>query len=107
MTDHKINETWRYLHRVDYFRLGNGESRVLEHTERIADAGWCFRRAGMTRDEWLTYYTELCAHDFLTRARAVSGNWLVIVYQDRGASDQRLVCSIRLTYPGHDRVDAG
>jgi hypothetical protein len=98
-------QTWHYLHRVDYFRLGKAHSRVLEHTEQVADAGWCFRRAGMTRNEWLAYYTELCAREFLDRAHAAKGVWMVIVYQDRGPDDQRLLCSIRLIYHGRDRVD--
>jgi len=88
--------TWDYLHRIEYFRvLAKGE-RIHEHTEVVADAGWCFRRAGMTRDEWLSYYTRVCAIDYLDRRQAAPGTWLAVVYQQRGAK-RRLLCSATLS----------
>jgi hypothetical protein len=97
MAKETIGQSWDYLYRIDYFRLGKAHSRVLAHTERVADAGWCFRRAGMTRNEWLAYYTEMCAREFLDRVGAAKGTWIVIVYEDRGPNDQRLLCSVRLS----------
>src|SRR5437764_10588458 len=94
---------WNYLHRIDYFLVGKGGTRTLEHTEVVEDAGWGFRRDGMTRDEWRVHYTRVCAEDFLDRVHGATGEWVVIVYQDRGTDNRPLVCSIRMRYRGSNR----
>lgn len=92
-----LSPTCDYPHRIEYYRvLGRGE-RIHEYTEVVTDAGWCFRRAGMTRDEWLGYYTRVCATDYLDRTCAAPGRWLVVIDQQRG-DERRLLCSITMTH---------
>ncbi|WP_137811813.1 hypothetical protein [Gandjariella thermophila] len=96
---------WDYWHHIDYHRkLPRGE-RVLEYTEIVQDHGWCLRRTGMTREQWLTVYTRSCAEGFLGRVSAAPGVWVVIVWRTPRDARRHVVCSIELPWRTH-RSDA-
>jgi hypothetical protein len=90
---------WNYLHRIEYVRVVKGE-RIHERTELVEDAGFCYTRNGMTREQWLVYYTKACAEDYLLRTGLATGIWLVTVYQQRPEDENRLLCSIRTRWTG-------
>jgi hypothetical protein len=82
-----VMPTWDYWHRLEYRREIAKGNRVLEYTEYAEDAGWTFRRKGLTREEWFVYYTRCCAEDFLDRMGARPGTWVVAVYRTGASSE--------------------
>lgn len=85
-------------HEIEYRRVLAHGKRVHEYTEHVDDDGFVTSRRGMSRQEYLVYYTRACAEDFLDRKRAEPGEWLVAVYRTR--PERELLCSIRMRYGG-------
>jgi hypothetical protein len=92
---------WNYLHRIEYRREYSKSRRVHEYTEIVEDMGWCFSHKADIHQQWLAYYTTVCAEEYLDRNLAPHGNYLVSVYQQR-PDGQVHVCTIRLN---HGTVD--
>jgi hypothetical protein len=89
--------TWNYLHRIEYRREYSTAQRVHEYTELVEDMGWCFSHKKEQQDKWLSYYTTVCAEEYLDRVMAAPGKYLVSVYQQR--PDERVhVCTVRLSH---------
>lgn len=72
--------TWDYWYRIEYHHETAKGVSTLEYTEFAEDAGWTFKRKGMTPEQWFAFYTRVCADDFLDRMRARSGTWVVAVW---------------------------
>jgi hypothetical protein len=89
---------WDYWHHIDYHRKLPRRKRLLEYTEIVEDQGWCLRRTGMTREQWLATYTRSCAEDFLGRVDAAPGVWIVIVWRAPRDAERHLVCSIEMPW---------
>jgi hypothetical protein len=62
----------------------------------VDDHGWCFTRAGLTREEWLVRYTQVCADDLLDRVGGQPGQWVVIVWRHPHNGEPTLLCSVRM-----------
>lgn len=94
--------TWDYWHRIEYRReLAKGH-RLHEHTELVEDAGWTLKYKGVTREQWFARYTHACAEDYLARARAHPGMWVVAVWRTGATSAGKgeLLGSIRMRWRG-------
>jgi len=88
-----------YLHRIEYRRELSKYERVHTYTELADDHGFCFRRRGMTREEYLAFYTRACADDYLTRMGAAAGIWVVSVYRLVPGADPVELCMVRMRWP--------
>jgi hypothetical protein len=53
--------TWDYWHRIEYRREIVTGGRTLKYTEVVEDAGWTFKRKGLTPEQWFVLYTRGCA----------------------------------------------
>lgn len=92
---------WNYLHRIEYRREYSKSQRVHEYTETVEDMGWCLVDHKEKRERWLSYYTTVCAEEYLDRNLAPKGTYVVSVYQQR--ADERVhVCTIRLAHGSID-----
>jgi hypothetical protein len=93
---------WNYWHRVEYRREVAKDQYALEHTEVVEDEGWMHKRKGVAPEAWFVYYTRGCAEDFLSRAGARSGTWIVAVWHTgmSGHGKGRLRGSVRIRWPG-------
>jgi hypothetical protein len=94
-------DKWNYLHRIEYRREYSKSRRVHVYTETVEDMGWCFSHKKEIQPRWLSYYTTVCAEEYLTRNLAPHGSYIVSVYQERPEGREH-VCTIRLAHGSID-----
>lgn len=85
-TVHRMDD---YHHRIEYQRRRPGGALVCEHVENVSDHGWYVVRG----EAWKAHYTRGCAAEYLTRVRAESGTYVVVVWR----ADVR-VCTTKLDW---------
>lgn len=75
-----------YRHLIEYAR----RNEAVKYTEEVSDHGWYIKSGA----EWRIRYTAGCAQEFLDKAGAGPGEWLVVVWRI-GDGNRDRVCAIR------------
>lgn len=95
-----------HLHAIEYYRQCDRDRREHVHTEVIDDQGFVLVHDPAKLQDWLVRYTRVCAEDYLARAHARPGEWLVHVYRLLDGERHHLV-SIRMHWNGRYGSDEG
>lgn len=93
-----------HRHALEYHRQYGRDRREHVHTEIVDDQGFVLVHDPAKLQDWLVRYTRTCAEEYLARARAQPGHWLVHVYRLLADERHHLV-SIRMHWPGRDNGD--
>ena len=88
-----------HLHEIEYHRRYDRDRREHVHTEVVDDPGSVLVHDPAKLQEWLVRCTRVCAEEYLRRAHARAGEWLVHVYRLLDG-ERRHVVSIRMRWDG-------